>query len=1279
MNSIESPVGSGEGWKGGGINKEKGAGNTDVEPTISQSHPVQKASMSRTQIQPTLRIQQSESIDIHDKKDGSVTNPSSVWVLSSSAHLAKKTTFVPSASIQLHPTLGTQDKANGSKTRTRTYESSGVTTSVHTTVQLSTIPSDQNHSLQTKKEVKQTAISTAAELLPSQVTSRWTESQISGKIPIKEIPSSRIIPTTLQTNLVITPQLFATRTAKGIKPHLGSRENVDVTQQLSTDFGTQSKVILPTRTEITPTPSIQVPDKSAKVLQTISSETIGFSQHKQVTKPSSAILDSIISTSAQDVMLITRTEITPTPSIHVPDKSAKEVVQVITSENIRNTFHVTPSNVHIPKEPKVVLNTHATLITSPTPEVSNIQIHLKSHHQSETFSNIGPSVVMETLSSISAGETGVYNPTKSIGSKHQHVIIATGVELTSSVLVGVSTVMVHVPKDKLVPSLKSMDISSENIALLPTPIISEMPSLASSKNEIVKTLPLPSFPSLNSYSSSINAVAETVTMVPVIVQTTVTSDKESVVGKEPKQSKEKVQSTTSIHSTIKPSHQTKQVLKSANPQPTPSVVTVTKGKKSKAVSSKSSSHVTSPVQSEIVITSPSQFLASSSMNKQKTSPTAVLQPSEVISNSKVKSSVMTSVVIFSTISPSASSSGIVTLSTQPSSRSTTESSIVTEPGVHVQTKPQPTKPPKYKPTSNTKAKPKGTTFKPTVTEKKPPPVKPTKPSYPEIYIKLIMAMTWPEFCPVREDFKNRLVRIAEGVSNLKAKFNVVLLNDDRYCNGSGSNVEGQRSERSSEIYIDLYFTMKDVYDKTLTIQVGYAIEDNNFDLGSYGNQLLQASINGDVRPTTDQPAKRNKPPHFIGWTIGVGVVGLCLLFCIFSGVHRVRRRRRRVKQKEMQVMYGSGAESLVVSCNDYDKDTVLLTPMVVQNGNSKASKRISRSILAAVNYAMELDEAPSPQVLPSHSLTVDALSKFYTYTEAIEEEFASLPNKVIKSSEIPPGVEKKNRYSHALPPSNSRVQLTYRIGEDNSEYINANFVKGYDYQRKAYIATQAPMENTVNDFWRMVWEQQSQVILMLTDIKESKLKKCFQYWPSVKESRESTHIHGDHLISVQSIDEKEYCTITTLMVKDIDKNLCRTLTHHWFKAWPHNTVPDDPESVVSFLLDARQSIHEHHGPVIIHCSPGTGRTGTVIAIDIGMRSLEDNKAVDVPNTVSCIRQDRAGAVQTKEQYNFIYQALQYYATRLVQQLQQMHHDFFITDVDELDDWASFTSEERGPI
>uniref|UniRef100_A0A667Z8N8 protein-tyrosine-phosphatase n=1 Tax=Myripristis murdjan TaxID=586833 RepID=A0A667Z8N8_9TELE len=69
---------------------------------------------------------------------------------------------------------------------------------------------------------------------------------------------------------------------------------------------------------------------------------------------------------------------------------------------------------------------------------------------------------------------------------------------------------------------------------------------------------------------------------------------------------------------------------------------------------------------------------------------------------------------------------------------------------------------------------------------------------------------------------------------------------------------------------------------------------------------------------------------------------------------------------------------------------------------------------------------------------------------------------------------KKNRYKDIIPFDHSRVKLTLTTSKNDSDYINASFIKGVSGSR-AYIATQGPLPHTVLDFWRMLWEYSIEV------------------------------------------------------------------------------------------------------------------------------------------------------------------------------------------------------------
>ena len=76
----------------------------------------------------------------------------------------------------------------------------------------------------------------------------------------------------------------------------------------------------------------------------------------------------------------------------------------------------------------------------------------------------------------------------------------------------------------------------------------------------------------------------------------------------------------------------------------------------------------------------------------------------------------------------------------------------------------------------------------------------------------------------------------------------------------------------------------------------------------------------------------------------------------------------------------------------------------------------------------------------------------------------------------------------------NRVHLPYINDDYTTDYINASYIYSFRSSRSMYIAAQGPLHSTINDFWRMVWQEQSHCIVMLTDIfSYSKVWLCY-YW-----------------------------------------------------------------------------------------------------------------------------------------------------------------------------------------
>ncbi|XP_070817131.1 protein tyrosine phosphatase receptor type Fa isoform X4 [Chaetodon trifascialis] len=227
----------------------------------------------------------------------------------------------------------------------------------------------------------------------------------------------------------------------------------------------------------------------------------------------------------------------------------------------------------------------------------------------------------------------------------------------------------------------------------------------------------------------------------------------------------------------------------------------------------------------------------------------------------------------------------------------------------------------------------------------------------------------------------------------------------------------------------------------------------------------------------------------------------------------------------------------------------------------------------------------------------------------------------------------KNRYANVIAYDHSRVILTPVDGVPGSEYINANYIDGYRKQN-AYIATQGPLPETLSDFWRMVWEQRTCTIVMMTRLEEKSRVKCDQYWPS-----RGTETYG--MIQVTMLDTVELATysVRTFALYKNGSSEKREVRQFQFMAWPDHGVPEYPTPTLAFLRRVKACNPPDTGPMVVHCSAGVGRTGCFIVIEAMLERMKHEKSVDIYGHVTCMRAQRNYMVQTEDQYIFIHEAL----------------------------------------
>lgn len=297
-------------------------------------------------------------------------------------------------------------------------------------------------------------------------------------------------------------------------------------------------------------------------------------------------------------------------------------------------------------------------------------------------------------------------------------------------------------------------------------------------------------------------------------------------------------------------------------------------------------------------------------------------------------------------------------------------------------------------------------------------------------------------------------------------------------------------------------------------------------------------------------------------------------------------------------------------------------------------------------------------------------------------EFDALPKPTLPSTACDkPENSRKNRYHDITACDETRVKLK-QVGPDGSDYINANFIKGYE-GKKIFIASQAPLDNTINDFWKMIWEQDVKIVIMVANMQERGRKQAVKYWPNIDEDDmlvnnvleigcKKTEVYADYtkrefeLIYVNEKDreaalarsgsfisqpENDYANVPVrpnsknsnklpLLDDDTIHKEVRRIAHYHFTTWVDLKAPESTCGILRLMLKLRKTDEYVNHPVLIHCSAGVGRTGTFIAIDTLIDQCIVEGKADVFGTVAAIRHQRNKVmVQTMEQYAFIYRAV----------------------------------------
>ncbi|XP_071132277.1 uncharacterized protein [Mytilus edulis] len=353
--------------------------------------------------------------------------------------------------------------------------------------------------------------------------------------------------------------------------------------------------------------------------------------------------------------------------------------------------------------------------------------------------------------------------------------------------------------------------------------------------------------------------------------------------------------------------------------------------------------------------------------------------------------------------------------------------------------------------------------------------------------------------------------------------------------------------------------------------------------------------------------QKEDPPYAA--TIGGGATAVILILLIV--VIFVIYRRRSISSKDRQLDRKSSINETSFESEETESQIAKIDDVNVYGNVLSVSKY--KTMIGDLKVAIH--EKQKGEDFEKEYATLQK-GLLYPHVEGSKEE-----NKV------------KNRFLSLWPYDHARVVLK---GDTAHDYINASYIDNYE-KEKAYIAAQGPKNETLRDFWHMIWQENVGKIVMVTQLKENRKMKCAQYWPNsvtkplaVKNYIVTMKEERKHTVYV-------YRLLTVLNKNDTIENE-RKIHHFHFTQWPDHGVPDSIK-LVSFYRKVKIEKSYQNGPMVVHCSAGVGRTGTFIAIDALYENGKNFGYVNVMECIEMMRKDRMNMVQTYEQYEAVFEAL----------------------------------------
>ncbi|CAD8105175.1 unnamed protein product [Paramecium sonneborni] len=230
-----------------------------------------------------------------------------------------------------------------------------------------------------------------------------------------------------------------------------------------------------------------------------------------------------------------------------------------------------------------------------------------------------------------------------------------------------------------------------------------------------------------------------------------------------------------------------------------------------------------------------------------------------------------------------------------------------------------------------------------------------------------------------------------------------------------------------------------------------------------------------------------------------------------------------------------------------------------------------------------------------------------------------------------------NRYIDILP----YIHTIVKSNIDEEFYINGNYIRGIENDEKKYIATQGPIQSSVNDFWHMIWTNEVGVIIMLCKLYDHNYKQCEKYWPELSNN------YGPYQVKLQKTEELNGGLILNQFIIKYQQQE-KLINHYQWNGWPDlGIVNEDYFKLIDSLANISNSSYLKNKRTVVHCSAGIGRTGTFLSICQIKQLLNQKTAqISIFSIVRKLREQRAFMIQTPEQYQMVYR----YSFWLIQNL-----------------------------